>query len=142
MANMHDCIDAAVASGEVKDRTRAEAAKRVYTELFERYRSAMPDAQAAILAKKDLGEATRRARNARFHAVTNQLQTMRRITALVGNSDRPDLALQSLVEFVEGSGFDGESVASLTRAYTTSINAGIEEFLKQAGQRAGGFNRV
>lgn len=144
MANMHDCIDAAVNSGQLNGasaQAKAQAAKNVYTELYDRYRTVMPDAQAQMLAKKDLGEATRRAKNSRFHAVTNQLQTMRRINALLAQSDRPDLHLQSLVEYVEGSGYTGESVASLQRAYVTSINSGIRDFLKQTGFRVTGTSR-
>lgn len=140
MANIADCIDAAVAGGEL-DKARGDAAKAVANELYERYRTVMPDHQAKILAKKDLGQATRRAARSRFHAVVNQLQTMRRINALIGQSDRPDLFLQSLVEFVEGSGYAGESVASLQRAYVSDINANLNEFLKKAGMRVTGTSR-
>lgn len=144
MANMHDCIDAAVNTGQLNGaaaQAKAQAAKNVYTELYERYRTVMPDAQAQMLAKKDLGQATRRAKHSRFHAVTNQLQTMRRIHGLLAQSDRPDLHLQSMVEFIEGSGYTGESVASLQRAYVSSINSGIQDFLKQTGFRVTGTSR-
>lgn len=144
MANIADCIDAALSSGQLSGpaaQGKAQAAKNVGAELYERYRSVMPDHQAKILAAKDLGQATRRAARSRFHAVVNQLQTMRRINALIGQSDRPDLFLQSLVEFVEGSGYSGESVASLQRAYVSDINANLNDFLKKTGLRVTGTSR-
>lgn len=140
MANISDCIDNAVAGGELK-REKGEAAKAVLNDLIERYSAVMPDAQARALAQKDLGQATRRAARSRFHMVVNQLQTMRRLAAALQASDRPDLHLQSLVENVEGSGYKGESVVSLQRAYITSINAGIRDFLRATGQLPGGFQR-
>lgn len=133
MVNIADCIDAAV-TGNQLTRAKGNAAKGVYQELYERYRSVMPDTQAQQLAARDLGEATRRAQRARFHAVLNQLQSLQRINDVIGQSDRPDLFLQSMIEFVEGSGYTGESVASLQRAYMTDINAGIADFLKATGR--------
>lgn len=140
MANIADCIDNAVAGGELA-RDKGEAAKAVFNDLVERYRDVMPETQARMLAAKDLRIATQRAARSRFHAVVNQLQTMRRINAALANADRPDLFLQSLVEYVEGSGYTGESVASLHRGYVSSINAGLNEFLKTSGVNVLGRSR-
>lgn len=140
MVNIADCIDSAVAQGALQQ-GQAQAAKTQLQELFERYATIMPPAQARIRAGMDLKEATKRAARSRFHAVVNQLQTMRRLSQHIGQSDRPDLALQSLIEHEEGSGYTGESVASLTRAYTTSINAGIRAFMAKTGRNVFGNSR-
>lgn len=140
MANIADCIDTAVAGGELSQ-DKAEAAKAVYADLLERYSSIMPDHQAKALAQKDLREATKKAARSRFHAVVNQLQTMRRISAVLSKSNRPDLHLQSLVEYVEGSGYTGESVASIQRAYVTDINAKLRDFLAATGNDLLGRSR-
>ena len=140
MANIADCIDSAVQQGALQQ-GQGQAAKQHFQQLYERYATIMPDTQARILAAQDLKEATRRAARSRYHAVVHQLQSMRRISAHIGKSDRPDLALQSLIEFEEGSGYTGESVASLTRAYVTEINAGIREFMAKTGRNVFGRSR-
>lgn len=140
MVNIADCIDAAVQGGEL-DKQKGEAAKDVHAELMARYASTMPEHTARMLANRDLADATKRAARSRYHAVVNQLQTMRRINGLIGKSNRPDLFVQSLVEFVEGSGFQGESVASLQRAYTSEINAGLNDFLRATGAKITGGSR-
>ncbi|MEM6650979.1 MAG: hypothetical protein AAF582_00170 [Pseudomonadota bacterium] len=140
MANIADCIDNAVQGGALS-KAKGAAAQQVYQDLVDRYSDVMPAAQAAQFAKRDLGQATRRAQKARSHAVLNQLQSLRRINAIIGQSDRPDLFLQSMVEFIEGAGYTGESVASLQRAYITDINAGISRFLQATGRNVLGESR-
>jgi len=140
MVNIADCIDAAVQGGALA-KAKGAAAKDVHAELMARYASTMPEHVARARANADLAIATKKAARSRYHAVVNQLQTMRRINGLIGQSDRPDLFVQSLVEFVEGSGFTGESVASLQRAYTSEINAGLNDFLRATGGKVTGASR-
>jgi len=140
MSNMADCIARAVDFGAV-DRARGVAATNVYQQLYDRYRTTMPDAAAAAAATKDLKEATKAAKTRRYHAVLNQLQAMRRIQGLIEASPDPALAIRNLLEFSEGSGFTGESVETLTRAFNASIRADIKEVLDDVGLNVVGQSR-
>lgn len=140
MTSMADCLARGIDFGEI-DRTRGIAAQTAYQQLFDRYRTVMPQGQAAARAAKDLKEATAKAKRARFHKVVNQLQAMRRIRDLIETSPDPAVAIRNLMEFSEGSGFKGESVKSLTEAYESSINAGIRQVLDQVGLNVVGSTR-
>lgn len=132
MTSMADCIARGIDFGEI-DKARGIQAAAKYQQLYDRYRTIMPDAQAAALAAKDLKEATAKAKTQRYHKVLNQLQAMRRIQNLIETSPDPAIAIRNLLEYSEGSGFRGESVRSLAEAYEDSINAGLKEVLDQVG---------
>ena len=133
MANLHDCLQRAVDAGEL-DTIRADQAKSEYDQLVERYIQAMPRHQAEATAATHLKEATSRARRSRRHAVVNQLQAMVRIQRLVQTAPDPALAIRNLIEQSEGSGYTGESVQSLANAYIRSVNAGLNDVLRETGR--------
>lgn len=132
MTNMADCIARGMDFGEI-DKARGLAAQDAYQQLLARYSASMNPARAAILAAKDLKEATAKAKTARYHKTVNQLQTMRRLHEQIMTAPDPAVALRNLIEWSEGSGFKGESVGSLTAAYQNSINADIYEVLQTVG---------
>jgi len=140
MANIHDCIQRAVDAGEL-DRERGDAARSQFDQLRERYATIMPSHAADAAARADLQEATRRAARQRHHMVVNQLQAMRRLRTLMERADDPARQIKSLLEFKENSGFEGESVASLRRAYEKMINNDIQEVLRRTGTGPGGRSR-
>ena len=115
MTSMADCIARGIDFGEI-DRARGLAAQDAYQQLFERYATRMDPGRAAILAAKDIKEATAKAKAARFHKTVNQLRTMRRLHDEILTAPDPAAALRNLLEWSEGSGFRGESVRSLTEA--------------------------
>ena len=112
MANIHDCLNRAVQGGEL-DQTRAAQEAGEYDQLVARYETIMPRHQAEAAALADRKEATKRQARSRRHMVLNQLQTMRRLHALVSEAPDPALALRDLIEHSENSGFTGESIESL-----------------------------
>lgn len=130
MANIADCLQSAVAAGELNP-VRANEARAAFRELEARYRQIMPAAQAAASAAADLKEATSKARRARFHTALAQLQALRRLKAAVLSAPDPAVALRNLLEWSEGSGHTGESVHSLTEAYQGRINAIIQDVLRE-----------
>lgn len=140
MANIHDCLQRAVDAGEL-DKIRADEAKSEFDQLVERYEQAMPRHQAEQTAAIHLKEATQRSRQSRRHAVINQLQTMTRIKALIGEAPDPALAIRNLLEWSEGSGFTGESVQGLSEAISKSVNAGLHDVLRQTGRNLIGNSR-
>lgn len=140
MTNIHDCIETGIRLGEV-DEGRARDAQSAYRQLAERYATKYGPAQAAALAAKDIKEATAKAARQRFHKVVNQLQTMRRIRALIEQSPDPALAIRNLLEHSEGSGFTGKSVKSLAEAYRDSINFTLRDVLAKVGLNVTGGPR-
>lgn len=140
MANLHDCLQRAVDAGEL-DQIHADEAKSEFDQLVERYEQAMPRHQAEATAAAHLKEATKRARRSRRHSVLNQLQSMVRLNHLMMTSPDPALALRNLIEFSEGSGFTGESIQSVFEAYVTSINAGLNDMLRDTGRNVIGNSR-
>ncbi|QPM89160.1 hypothetical protein [Pseudooceanicola algae] len=140
MPNIHDCLQRAVDAGEL-DQVRAREAGSKYDQLVERYATEMPRHQAEATAAAHLKEATKRARRSRKHAVLNQLQAMTRIRTLILDSPDPALAIRNLIEFSEGSGFRGESVASIEKAYVHSINASLNSVLRETGRNVWGNSR-
>lgn len=140
MANIHDCLDRAVAGGELP-KAHAAAAKSEFDQLVARYETIMPRHQAEARAARDLKEATKRGRRARRHAVLNQLQAMARIEAFM--KEAPDLvsAVQSLVFHVEGGGFTGESVYSVAQALRRSVAGNLAEVVKEINQTMIGTTR-
>jgi len=140
MPNIHDCLQRAVDAGEV-DRQRAAEAGRKYDQLVARYETVMPRHQAEATAGAHLKEATRRARRSRQHTAINQLQSMVRLQRLIQNSPDPAIAIRNLVEFSEGSGFDGESIQSLQQAYIQSINGALNDVMRETGRNIWGASR-
>jgi hypothetical protein len=140
MTSMADCIQRGVSFDRV-DPARAADALANYNALLARYSIDMSPGQAAARAAKDIKEATKKGKTQRYHKVLNQLQAMRRIRNLIETSPNPAIALRNLLEFSDGSGFKGESVASLTAAYETSILAGLRDTLKAVGLNIIGSTR-
>ena len=140
MSSIYDCIQRAVDAKELNP-IQGRAAQNQFNQLVDRYEKIMPVAQAQAKAAEDLKEATRRAARSRFHAVVNQLQAMRRLKHSVETAPDPAAALRNLLEWSEGSGFSGESVRSLTEAYTQSINAGLNDVLRSTGRNLVGNSR-
>lgn len=140
MTSISDCIQRAVDAKELNP-AQARAAQGKWDQLVARYEQIMPRHQAEASAAADLKEATSKAARSRFHAVINQLQAMRRLKAAILQSPDPAVALRNLLEYSEGSGFRGESVRSLTEAYTASINAGLSEVLEKTGLNVFGSTR-
>ncbi len=139
--DMLECIDAAVAAGEM-DEVRATEARREYTRLRDKYQGfGMTPGQAAARASADLKEAVSKAAKSRFHKVVAQLEAMRRIRALVEDTPDPSLALTGFLRQAEGHGFKGESVQSLTEAYEDMIRAKAAEVLKEVGLNVTGSTR-
>lgn len=130
MANMHDCLDRALAAGEVES-GRVFEAKSLYDQLVERYASQMPRHQAEARAAADLKEATRSKARARHHTVLNQLQTMRRLKAQIEAAPDPGVALKNLIEHSEGSGATSESVRSLKDGMIRWVNWRLNALLSE-----------
>lgn len=129
MANIADCLETAFKGGELS-RAHATAAQDEFRQLADRFASSLPRAQAEAEAARVLKEASRASAAGRRHTVLAQLQTMVRLAHDIETSADPARALRNLVEYTEGSGYTGESIVSLERAYIQSINAGIEAALK------------
>lgn len=140
MTSIFDCIQRAVDAKELNP-VQGRAAQGQYDQLVARYETIMPRHQAEASAAADLKEATRKAARSRFHAVVNQLQAMRRLQHAIETAPDPAAALRNLIEWSEGSGFTGESIRSLTDAYVSSINAGINDMLKKTGTTPLGRHR-
>lgn len=142
MTSFHDCIVSALNAGQI-DPIRAGEARRHFSEAVARYSTSMPIHQAQALAAKDVAEATRRGQRTRYHAVVNQLLTMRRIEAQVKAAplDRLATTPRAMIENFEGSGYTGESVRSMTEALVSSVNTGIREVLDEAGLNVAGRSR-
>ena len=140
MANMHDCLGQAMDGGEL-DRVRGEATQQQYDQLVARYEKIMPRPAAEAAAARDVKEALRTRLPSRQHKVIAQLQAMRRMKELIDTSDDPALALRNLIERSDGSGYRGESIRSLAEGYVSSINAGIQEFLRTSGRTMTGRSR-
>lgn len=140
MTNMADCIARGVDFGEI-DRARGVAAIAQYDQLVARYSTIMDVGQARGRAAKDLKEATAKMKTQRFHKVVNQLQAMRRIKQQIEAAPDPAAAIRNLLEHSEGSGWTGESVASLTEAYQASIRAGLSDGLQAVGLNTFGSTR-
>lgn len=142
MTNMADCIATGVKLDKV-DPTRAAEATGLYEQLLARYRTmkGVSEGQARVRAAKDLKEATRRAARSRHHMVVNQLQAMRRIANAIETSPDPALALRNLMMKSEGSGYTGESVQSLTEAYSDQNRFAIRAALEQVGLNVIGSSR-
>lgn len=140
MTNMADCIARGMDFGEI-DRARGIAAIAQYDQLVARYSTIMDAGQAAARAAKDLKDATAKMKTQRFHKVVNQLQAMRRIKDQIETAPDPAAAIRNLLEHSEGSGFTGESVASLTEAYQASIRAGLSDGLEAVGLNVIGSTR-
>ncbi|MBW4710740.1 hypothetical protein KX928_23365 [Roseobacter sp. YSTF-M11] len=136
MANIHDCLQRAMDAGEV-DTTRGKATQERYDQLVARYEQVMPRHQAEAAAGLDVKEALSAALPSRQHKVIAQLQTMRRMQALITAAPDPAVAIRNLIEFSDGSGFTGESVRSLSEALVRTIDGNLQEFL-----RANGLNVV
>ena len=140
MANLHDCLEAAIQAGGIS-LGRGRAAQSEFDQLVYRYIQAMPRHQAEATAAAHLKEATSRAARSRRHAVLNQLQSMVRLQHLINTSDNPAQALRNLLEWSPDSTFKGESVQSLSRAIITSVDHGINDFLKATHRNLIGNSR-
>lgn len=140
MANIADCIAGAVKAGQL-DPARANQARKNFEQLRDRYRTTMPLAQAEAAAAADLKEATDALSRRRFHAVVDQLQTMRRLKNIIETADDPAATLRNLLEFSEGSGYRGESVRSIREGYEAQINATLYEALQETGLNVVGSSR-
>lgn len=140
MTSIYDCIQRAVDAKELNP-VQARAAQGQFDQLVARYETSMPRHQAEASAAADLKEATQKAARSRFHAVINQLQAMRRLKSAIETAQDPAVAIRNLIEWSEGSGFSGESVRSLTEAYTGSINAGLSDLLGKTGPTVLGSSR-
>ncbi|MBR9766041.1 MAG: hypothetical protein GYB53_21620 [Rhodobacteraceae bacterium] len=140
MANIHDCLQRAVDAGDL-DKTRAEDAGTQFEQLLARYETTMPRHAAEAAAAADLKEATRQARRSRHHKVVNQLQAQRRLHDLITTSKDPARALINLLEWSEGSGFQGESVQSWANALVRDVNAELNEVLRATGRNMIGNSR-
>ncbi|SDW15148.1 hypothetical protein SAMN05444336_101255 [Albimonas donghaensis] len=130
MADLFDCLQSAMDAGLV-DPQRGTAAQRDYQDLFERYRRHAPDAAAAAMAAEDVKKSVARAATSRRHTVLAQLQRMRANQHFVGQAERPDLAVKSLLERGEGRGHAQEAVRSTRDAISRQLRGMIPEFLKR-----------
>lgn len=140
MASLHDCIQRAIDAKDLNPK-QGRAALSEYDQLVDRYAQAMPMRQAEATAAADLKEATRKAARSRRHTVLAQLQAMRRIKHQIETASNPDLAIRDLLEHSETSGHRGETVVSLTNAYTASLRAGLFDALDKVGLNKFGFTK-
>ncbi|HEY0329164.1 MAG TPA: hypothetical protein VGC77_08685 [Rhodopseudomonas sp.] len=140
MTNIADCLQRAMDAKNLNP-VQGRAAQDHYRQLVARYENIIPPAQAAASAAADLKEATRKAARSRFHSTVNQLQAMRRLKAEIDASPDPGRALRDMIEGHTRDAYRGESVRSLTEAYTDSINAGLSEVLAKHGLNVAGSVR-
>ncbi|AUC52289.1 hypothetical protein CDO87_03390 [Sagittula sp. P11] len=140
MANIHDCLQRAVQSGDL-DADKAEAAGEEFDQLLDRYRQILPEVQAEEAALKDLKETTSRARRSRRHMVLNQLQMARRIKAQIEDAPDAARALLDMFETLPGSTYSGENVRFLQEALTARIRADLRDVLRHMGLNVLGSNR-
>jgi len=140
MANMHDCIQRAIDSGDL-DRSRGIEARRLFDEMVNVYASEFPIHQAQAMAAADLKEATKRAARSRFHMVVNQLQALRRIKRQIEGAPDPARALKAMLEFSVDSGHKGESVRFLAESYEAFMRADLQHFLRRTGLDVAGRSR-
>lgn len=132
MANMHDCLENALAAGAAPA-GQVRQAQSEFNQLVERYRTEMSPQEAQARAGADLKEATSRSLRSRRHAVLAQLQAIRRIDAAMAKAPDPAVALRNMIEASPGSGYTGESVASIERGLTKWINGRLNGFLERSG---------
>ena len=128
MTNMADCIQRAIDAGGLNPQHGA-AAQDTYRQLVKRYETIMPLAQTQAVAAQTLQEVTRKAARSRAHKVLNELQAAKRILHQINTSDDPGRTIRDMIEGHTRDGYRGESVRSLTEAYTDSINASLSEML-------------
>lgn len=136
MPSIFDCLQRAVDAGEL-DKVRGRAAQDEFEQLRDRYATIYPTHVAETMAAEDLKEATRRAARSRKHAVVNQLQAMRRIKNIIEAADDPGATLRNLIEYSEGSGYTGESVASIGDALVSQVNGDLARVLQATSKRPG-----
>lgn len=141
MPNMHDCLDRAVAAGEL-DKDRAAAAKSRYDEIVADYtRSGMPVHQAQALAAQDLRTATKAATAAKAHSTIARLMAMRKLKQIIETAERPEKALLDLVENKPDSTTRTENIHWITRARQAQLRHELEGLLREAGLDAFGNSR-
>lgn len=143
MANIHDCLQNAMAGGEL-DAIRGREAQKEFDQLVARYGQSMPRAQAEATAAAHLKEASRASALSRRHKVLAQLQTQVRIKAAIDAADDPSRVLGLLLEYDAGAagiGYRGESVRSVMDAYIRSFNNDIQTALRATGRTLTGRNR-
>lgn len=128
MTNIADCLTRAMDDGHI-DKTRAKRIIDDYTQLYDRYRTTMPEATARVQAAKDIKLANQAKTARRRHLVLNQLRVQKKLYAQIAQAKDPAAAIRNLLEYSEGTGYRGESVRSMTEAYEQSIHAGIAEAL-------------
>lgn len=134
MASMFDCIQAAIDDGHLEP-ARGKNAQDEFLQLADRYSGSYPRDVAETLAAEDLKEAARRSANSRRHAVIAQLQTMRRNEALVDDAAArgidPSVLLTSVIQSVEGSGVQAESVRFLRDSLNRQFHGMIRGLLSR-----------
>lgn len=143
MANIHDCLQRAIDSGDIA-RSQGEAAQTEYQQLVARFSSSLPPAQAQAEAARVLREVTEANARRKRHTVIHQLQTMVRLKDQIEGATDPAKALKLLLEFDGGAraaGFTGESVRSLQDALVKSAMWGIRDTLRAVGPKLSGAIR-
>lgn len=140
MANMADCIQAAVSRGELNPATARDWIENL-DQMTRRYESSLPPHAAAAVAAADLAQATKAAQRRRFHAVLNQVQAMRRIATLIEDAPNRAVAVRNLLEWSPGSGFEGESVVKLAESYREMAHSAMREVLAEVGLNVLGRSR-
>lgn len=128
--SIYDCLQRAVASGELSP-IHAAQARHNYTELRRRYEDLYPPHQAAALAKADLKQATQKAKAARLHSVVAQLVSMRRIREEILRAPDMAVAIRNLIEHSEWNGSTSESVRSIQEGLQGQVAAKINEVLEE-----------
>jgi hypothetical protein len=143
MANIHDCLQRAIDSGDV-DKTRGEAAQSEFEQLVARFEGTLPRAQAEVEAARALKEATKARAVSRRHKVIAQVQMMVRLKSIIESAKDPAVALKLLLEWdsrAAAAGFTGESVRSVQEALVATVNAGIQDALVATGRTWTGRSR-
>ncbi|MBU3031359.1 hypothetical protein [Paracoccus marinaquae] len=127
--NFADCLQAAVAAGELNPE-RAKLAQQRWRELSDRYETAgMSPADARQTAADELVTGITREVIKRRHVTVRQLQTLQKNQARYANADDPDLLLQ-----------DVEHIQSEAGTIFKQAMSGLQQFL--ADHREDIFGRV
>ena len=130
--NIADCLANAAAGGEI-DKARARKLIQEYNDMFNHYRTFMPEAQARARANADFKRANKAKTIANRHTTLHQLRAVRRIHNEMMTTKNPAAAIEGMIEYRAGKGYTGLSVRSLGEAYRDRVNAKIHAALQALG---------
>ena len=144
MPNMFDCIQAAIDGGEL-DPAKGKFAQDEFLQLTDRYSANYPRDIAETMAADDLKLATKKAATKRRHATIAQLQTMRRMKALVDDTVAagvdPTLLPKALLSPIEGSGIVAENVRFTRDALNDQFHGMLNGLLSKHSKNLVGSSR-